>query len=87
MKTMFKLIDDFIYELNVDPDNVIEIRNDLLIHLALSGFRLVAVKPSSKAITAGIDAYEDAMGGQRLPDGEGYDREVITKIFEAMVSV
>ena len=41
---------------------------------------------TSEMCSAGISAYEDAMGGDRLPDGEGYDAVVVTAIFEAMLS-
>jgi len=42
-------------------------------------------KLTDKAMSAMIDAYEDAMGGCRLPDGDGYDYEVVAAMFKAAV--
>lgn len=39
---------------------------------------------TQKQLMAACWAYEDAMDGQRLPDGDGYDFEVIGKIYEAI---
>ncbi len=43
-------------------------------------------KLTDKAMSAMINAYEDAMGGDRLPDGDGYDYEVVETMFKAALS-
>ena len=44
----------------------------------------LAGEPTSKQLRAGVNAYEDAMGGDRLPDGDGYDEEVVLRIVRAV---
>jgi hypothetical protein len=55
------------------------------------GTKLYTSAPTIPEVTsemcgAGISAYEDAMDGDRLPDGDGYDEVVVTAIFNAMLS-
>jgi hypothetical protein len=41
--------------------------------------------PTPTMCKAGIFAYEELMGGERLPDGDGYDFNVVGGIYRAML--
>jgi hypothetical protein len=42
---------------------------------------------SSEALHAGISAYEDATGGDRLPDGDGHDEKIVAAIVSAVLRI
>ena len=49
------------------------------------GHALVPVEPTREMRRAAIGEYEDAMDA-RLPDGDGYDEEVVTRLYRAMLA-
>ena len=49
------------------------------------GYALVPVEPTRAMRRAAISEYEDAMDS-RLPDGDGYDEEVVARMFNAMLA-
>ena len=51
----------------------------------LEGYALVPVEPTREMRRAAIGEYEDAMDA-RLPDGDGYDEEVVTRLYRAMLA-
>jgi hypothetical protein len=50
------------------------------------GWKLVPIELSHKQKQDMVWAYEEAMGGSRLPDGDGNDFEVVQKMHEAMLA-
>lgn len=50
------------------------------------GWKLVPIELSPKQKLGMVWAYEEAMGGSRLPDGDGYDFEIVQKMHEAMLA-
>jgi len=50
-----------------------------------AGYALVPVKPTEAMRRAAVSEYEDAMGGARLPDGNNYDEEVVSRMYQAMI--
>lgn len=50
------------------------------------GWVSVPIELNRKQKQAMIWAYEEAMGGARLPDGDAYDETVVQKMHEAMLS-
>jgi len=52
----------------------------------LEGWVSVPIELNRKQKQAMIWAYEEAMGGARLPDGDAYDETIVQKMHEAMLS-
>lgn len=50
-----------------------------------AGYALVPVEPTPAMRRAAVSEYEDAMGGARLPDGNNYDEEVVSRMYQAMI--
>jgi hypothetical protein len=48
--------------------------------------KIVPIELNKSQKIAMINAYEDSMGGDRLPDGDGYDEVVVSNIHKAMLS-
>lgn len=50
------------------------------------GWKLVQRNLTKKQKLAMVSAYEDAMGGCRLPDGDGYDEEIVQQMYDAAIN-
>lgn len=50
------------------------------------GWKLVPIVLTRKQKLAMISEYEDATGGCRLPDGDGYDEEIVQQMHQAMIN-
>jgi len=50
------------------------------------GYKLVPIDPTNANVfQQGIWAFEEMMDGQRLPDGNGYDFDIMERIYKAMI--
>jgi hypothetical protein len=51
---------------------------------ALPGAKMVPIQANGRMLRAGVDAYESASGGERLPDADGADLAIVEAIYVAM---
>ena len=52
---------------------------------SLEGKVLVPLEPNNERIQAGILAFEKLTDGDRLPDGDGADLDIMAGIYKAMI--